>query len=264
MQTHTNETQFINDIRAALGIRGNNTESRKKEIFTDPAQPTEEQKALLDTIGARQRKDQMALLERLSKEAAPLNLQVIPMKNEAEVAKAIAQLVADTTPEWGDKKSVVQWDHPMIKKLALESALKDQDVPVYTAAFDGSETTEDQKKVKRDQIREQVIQSYIGVTFADFCLADTATLVMRSRPAEARSVSLLPSIHVAVIKKEQILYSLKELYALLKYDSDTRGEGLPHHMVMISGPSKTADIELVMVHGAHGPRALYLYVITGE
>lgn len=264
MQTHTNETQFIDNIRAALGLHANSADQRKKEIFTDPAQPAEAQQTVLDTIHARQDSDQMALLERLSKEAAPLNLKVIPMKNEAEVAKAIAELVADTTPEWGDEKSVVQWDHPMIKNLALESALKDQDVPVYTAAFDGSETNDDEKKSKREQIREQVTQSYIGVTSADFCLADTATLVMRSRPAEARSVSLLPSIHVAVIKKEQILYSLKELYALLKYDPDTRGEGLPHHMVMVSGPSKTADIELVMVHGAHGPRALYLYVITGE
>nr|WP_320192212.1 lactate utilization protein [uncultured Desulfobacter sp.] len=263
MPTHTNETQFINDIRAALGIRADNTNSRKKEIFTDPAQTPEAQQILLETIGARQNSDRMVLLDRLAKEAVPLNLKVMPMKNEAEVAKAIADLVADTTPEWGDKKSVVQWDHPMIKKLALESALKDQNVPVYTAAFDGSETTDCQKETKREQIREQVIQSYIGVTSADFCLADTATLVMRSRPNEARSVSLLPSIHVAVIKKEQILSDMKELYALLKFDPDTRGEGLPHHMVMISGPSKTADIELVMVHGAHGPRALYLYVITG-
>ena len=264
MPTHTNETQFIHDIRAALGIRANNLDARQKEIFTDPAQPPDAQTMLLDTICARQHSDQMDLLDRLSGEAVPLNLKVIPMKNEAEVAKAIAGLVADTTPEWGDKKSVVQWDHPMIKDLALESALKDQNVPVYTAAFDGSETSDNQKKRKRDQIREQVTASYIGVTSADFCLADTATLVMRSRPAEARSVSLLPSIHVAVIRKEQILSDMKELYALLKFDPDTRGEGLPHHMVMISGPSKTADIELVMVHGAHGPRALYLYVITGE
>lgn len=263
MPTHTNETQFINDIRSALGIRADNTDLRKKEIFTDPAQLPEAQKTLLETIGERQDSDRMALLDRLAKEAVPLNLKVIPMKNEAEVAKAIADLVAGTTPEWGDKKSVVQWDHPMIKKLALESALKDRNVPVYTAAFDGSEATDNEKETKREQIREQVIQSYIGVTSADFCLADTATLVMRSRPAEARSVSLLPSIHVAVIKKEQILSDMKELYALLKYDPGTRGEGLPHHMVMISGPSKTADIELVMVHGAHGPRALYLYVITG-
>ena len=263
MPNHTNEIQFINDIRAALGIRAGSSDSRKKEIFTDPAQPPQAQKILLETIGARQDNDRMALLDRLAREAVPLNLKVIPLKNEAEGAKAIVDLVADTAPEWGDKKRVVQWDHPMIKKLALESAFKDRNVPVYTAAFDGSETTDNQKKLKREQIREQVIQSYIGVTSADFCLADTATLVMRSRPAEARSVSLLPSIHVAVIRKEQILSDMKELYTLLKYDPDTRGEGLPHHMVMISGPSKTADIELVMVHGAHGPRALYLYVITG-
>ena len=264
MQSKTNETRFINDIRAALGIRADNLEARQKEIFTDPDQPPETQKELLDTIGARQDSDWTALLDRLAMEAAPLNLKVIALKDEAAVSRAIAGLVADTAPEWGDKKSVVQWDHPMVRALDLESALKTLDVPVYTAAFDGSETSDDLKASKRNLIREQVTASYIGVTSADFCLADTATLVMRSRPAEARSVSLLPSIHVAVIKKEQILSDMKELYALLKYDPGTRGNGLPHHMVMVSGPSKTADIELVMVHGAHGPRALYLYVITGS
>lgn len=264
MQTNTNETRFIHDIRAALGIRTDNPDARKKKIFTDSAKPPEEQTMLLDTIYTREASDQMALLERLTKEAVPLNLKVLPMKNEAEVANAIAELVADTTPEWGGKKSVVQWEHPMIKALDLESTLKDQDVPVHTAAFDGNEADDNQKALKREQIRDQVNASYIGVTSADFCLADTATLVMRSRPTEARSVSLVPSIHVAVIRKEQILYDMKELYALLKYDPDTRGKGLAHHMVMISGPSKTADIELIMVHGAHGPRALYLYVISGE
>ena len=264
MDTNTNESRFITDIRAALGISADTCDARKQDIFTNASQPPQAQKIRIDTVGARQHSDQMDLLDRLAREAAPLNLKVIPMKDEAAVARAVAALVADTTPEWGDKKSVVQWDHPMVNRLNLESALKDQNVPVYTAAFGENEIGDEQKALKRQQIRTQAIGSYIGVTSADFCLADTATLVMRSRPSEARSVSLLPAIHVAVIKKEQILSDMKELYALLKYDPDTRGQGLPHHMVMISGPSKTADIELVMVHGAHGPRVLYLYVVTGE
>ncbi|MGD9972421.1 MAG: LUD domain-containing protein [Desulfatirhabdiaceae bacterium] len=74
---------------------------------------------------------------------------------------------------------------------------------------------------------------------------------------------LVPSIHVAVIRLEQLLADLKELYALLRWDAGQQAEGLTHHMVMISGPSKTADIELVMVHGAHGPREVHLVVITG-
>ena len=106
-----------------------------------------------------------------------------------------------------------------------------------------------------------MIQSYIGVTAADFCIADTATLVMRTRPGQARSVSLVPSVHVAVISLDQILEDLAELYYRLKWDP--REKDLTNAMTFISGPSKTADIELVMVHGAHGPREVTVVVITG-
>jgi L-lactate dehydrogenase complex protein LldG len=49
----------------------------------------------------------------------------------------------------------------------------------------------------------------------------------------------------------------------LKYDSEYQTEGLTNCMTFVSGPSKTADIEAIMVHGAHGPREVYIYVISG-
>jgi len=264
MQTNTNENQFMATLRAALGVDRNNFEERAAHMFTDPDDPPPEQTAIVETIKSRQGKDYRDLVDHLSREAVPLNLNVIPVKDEARASQAIARLVKETQPEWGTKKSVVQWDHPLVNALDLTTALKDQDVPVHTAVFDSAGLDETTRFKAKDRVRRKMIDAYIGVTSADFCLADTATLVMKSRPKEARAVSLLPAIHVAVIRKEQMLTNLKELYALLKYDPDTREPGLlPHHMVLVSGPSKTADIELVMVHGAHGPRALYLYVITG-
>jgi L-lactate dehydrogenase complex protein LldG len=67
---------------------------------------------------------------------------------------------------------------------------------------------------------------------------------------------------VAVIELNQIIRNLPELYACLKYVGKPPDWGLTNCLTLISGPSKTADIELTMVHGAHGPRELYLYVIT--
>jgi L-lactate dehydrogenase complex protein LldG len=86
---------------------------------------------------------------------------------------------------------------------------------------------------------------------------------MTARPGHARSVSLVPAIHIAVIEIRSIIANLKELYALIKHGDGLPG-GLTNCMTFITGPSKTADIEAVMVHGAHGPRELYLYVITGD
>ena len=93
-------------------------------------------------------------------------------------------------------------------------------------------------------------------------MADTASLVMRTRPGQARSASLVPSIHVAVIYLEQIILDLKELYALLQWDPEVKKEGLTNCMTFISGPSKTADVEATMVHGAHGPREVHIFVIA--
>jgi L-lactate dehydrogenase complex protein LldG len=85
---------------------------------------------------------------------------------------------------------------------------------------------------------------------------------MRTRAGQARSVSLVPAIHIAVIELKQIIADLKELYALLKWDPQEKKEGLTNCMTFISGPSKTADIEATMVRGAHGPREVHVYVIT--
>lgn len=251
------EERFIRRIRKALGRSGADSLSREAAVFSRHKSPEQERR--LETIRARTTPERRELLDRLIAEGKPLNARVTPLKDAAAVSAAIDGLVAETRPEWGDHKSVVQWDHPLIASLNLEAVLADQGVPVYTAAFQGG----DEHRRQRQRIREQVTAAYIGVTSADFCLADTATLVMKTRPGEARSVSLVPSIHVAVIRLEQLLADLKELYTLLKWDPSQQAEGLTHHMAFISGPSKTADIELTMVHGAHGPRELHLYVITG-
>ena len=86
---------------------------------------------------------------------------------------------------------------------------------------------------------------------------------MKTRPGQPRCVSLLPSIHIAVIRMEQILSNLNELYTLLKWNPIEQAEGITRCMTLITGPSKTADIEATLVHGAHGPRELTIVVLTG-
>lgn len=121
----------------------------------------------------------------------------------------------------------------------------------------------DAKTRQKRALRDQIIGSGIGLTSADYCLADTATLVMLAKPNQAGAVSLLPSTHIALIKLDQLLLNLQELYALLKRSPEQRPSDLNlPYMNLISGPSKTADIEMTMVHGVHGPRDLHLLVLT--
>lgn len=107
-----------------------------------------------------------------------------------------------------------------------------------------------------DTLREQAATCEIGITSADFALADTGTLVMISSKSEARLVSLLPPVHLAVVSRTQLLSGLDELFALVPEPAR-----LTSSMVLITGPSRTADIEQILVRGVHGPGELHVVLI---
>lgn len=255
-----NQDRFLGNIRKALGLAPDKRRSAPPHLFA-AAQPPETAE-LLAAIASRSSRELMKLLAVLQESAKVINLQVTAVADPAAAAAAIADLVQAKQPEWGTRKSLVSWRHPLIDALQLPDVLAAQNVPVIRAELPDQAAVSGDAEPGREAIRQTVTDSYIGVTSADFCLAETATLVMKSRPGQARSVSLVPSIHVAVIRLEQLLTNLKELYALLRWSPEQREEGLTNCMTFISGPSKTADIELTMVHGAHGPRELHLYVVT--
>ena len=249
---------FIGKIRSALG----------KSIHDQPgvndlciSRFTQETKAILEGIKNRSEAERLQLLDRLIEMAGPINLNVTALRDTASATAAIVDLVRNKEPEWGDQKSIVAWAHPLIERLDLPGALANENIPVHVTDLNMRQTQELTEPEKRERLRKQIIEAYIGITSADFCMADTATLVMRTRPGQARSVSLVPSIHIDVIYIDQIIWNLKELYALLSFDQETQKEGLTNCMTFISGPSKTADVEATMVHGAHGPREVYIYVI---
>jgi L-lactate dehydrogenase complex protein LldG len=248
------QAAYISRIRSALG---HSSDQRRpaNELFN--GRPTAEIDRILERIKNRSHAERQQLLGRLIEMAEPINLNVLVLKDLPSVTTAIAELIRDKEPEWGHHKSVVSWAHPLIESLNLPGALADQNVPVHI-----TELKERHAEKERERLRKHIVDSYIGVTSADFCMAETASLVMRTRPGQARSVSLVPSIHIAVIHLDQIIADLKELYALIQWDTEGSREGITNCMTLISGPSKTADVEATMVHGAHGPREVYIYVIT--
>jgi L-lactate dehydrogenase complex protein LldG len=109
----------------------------------------------------------------------------------------------------------------------------------------------------REELRGLCASADFGITSADFALADTGTLVLLSSPAEARLISLLPPAHIAVVPRERILSGLDELFSLVPRPAD-----LHSSMVLITGPSRTADIEQILVRGVHGPGKLTV-LVTG-
>jgi L-lactate dehydrogenase complex protein LldG len=108
----------------------------------------------------------------------------------------------------------------------------------------------------REELRQLCATAGAGITCADYALADTGSLVMFSSQAEARMVSLLPPVHIALLPRERILTGLDELYTLHPLPA-----GETSSMVLITGPSRTADIEQILVRGVHGPGQVYVVII---
>lgn len=102
----------------------------------------------------------------------------------------------------------------------------------------------------------------IGVTGVDYALAETGSLVLLAGPRQPRSVSLLPPVHIALIRPEQIIRGFDELFELLR--ADFEATGVKSAVTFITGPSRTADIELTLVVGVHGPQQLHAVLVDGQ
>ena len=95
-----------------------------------------------------------------------------------------------------------------------------------------------------------------GLTTAVAGIAETGTLVLWPDAAEPRLLSLLPPIHVALVRASTVVDNLPELMRDQGWSSR-----MPTNVVLVSGPSKTADIEQTLAYGVHGPKELVVLVI---
>ena len=102
----------------------------------------------------------------------------------------------------------------------------------------------------------------IGITGVDYAIAESGTVVLHPRSGLSRLVSLAPPTHIAVLRPGEVLESLDELFAMERNDfllGDLAGS-----MNLISGPSKTADIEGTTVTGIHGPLEVHLVILGND
>jgi len=106
--------------------------------------------------------------------------------------------------------------------------------------------------------KAELAQCDAGITECDALIAQTGTVLVTSRSAGGRALSCLPPHHVVVARREQLVPDLPAAFALLK--SKYSG-GFPSMISFITGPSRTGDIERILVLGAHGPKRLTILCI---
>jgi L-lactate dehydrogenase complex protein LldG len=97
-----------------------------------------------------------------------------------------------------------------------------------------------------------------GVTFCNFAMADTGTVVLESTDEDVRLATTLPDVHFVIVDPEKIL---QDNLAAAKPMSAMHIGSEPRFIAYITGPSRTADIERVLTIGCHGPRELHILVV---
>jgi L-lactate dehydrogenase complex protein LldG len=107
--------------------------------------------------------------------------------------------------------------------------------------------------------REALFATDVSVTGVRWAIAESGSLVCQSGASLARGATLLPDVHVAVIHETQLIPDLCDALARLSVEA-----ALPAAVTIITGPSKTADIEGTLVQGMHGPRVVLIVLVSGE
>jgi len=147
--------------------------------------------------------------------------------------------------------------NPLLARLGLPEKLRawGKTVAVW------SESAEDKSGAQGASFRDRSFSAGVGITGVDFVLAESGTLVLSSATEGAQLTSLAPPVHVALYRPEQVLGSMEEVLERLPVPRNP-DDSLPGRaVVFITGPSRTADIEQILIRGVHGPREVHAILV---
>lgn len=145
----------------------------------------------------------------------------------------LAAALADLVQEQAVKKATL-WLTPELAGLGLEAHLAGLGVEIVSPQAD----------------KRALAECDLGVTGVDFALPETGTLGLLSSAEQPRAVSLLPRVHLALLTPQALRGDLHAVFAAARQHP---------YLIFITGPSRTADIELTVTLGVHGPRELYVW-----
>jgi len=120
-------------------------------------------------------------------------------------------------------------------------------------------------RLAREKMRQYFIEADIGISGANLAVAESGTLVIISNEGNARLVTSLPPVHIAILTTEKFVQTLEQASTLIKsLTLASSGLKLTAYVSFITGPSRTTDIEKELVIGAHGPKELHIIILDNR
>ena len=243
--------EFYETLRNALGRpSGAGLSIAPETIPLSPDAGSVEARASSAMGEAQERADE--LMSELESSAKQIGWAVFRASSPDEAAKHIDDLARDL-----EARSIVRSGHAVLDRLRLADRLERAGVDVRLLAVDDAGDKPSDRQ--RAENRGSAIAADMGLTGVDFAIAETGSCVLFARKGVSRLVSLVPPVHVAVVEKGQVLPGLDELF-LLRRQSYLRGEA-GSYMNIISGPSRSGDIEQKLITGVHGPREVHMVLL---
>lgn len=210
----------MSEVRAAVlaGVRSSLSVTRRPASESRPP-----------ILAARQPGEPQVEMDQLLREIRALGGSVRSLGAPAELARALADLVEAE----GVKRATV-WPTPDMADLGIPESLAELGV-VLVSPFLG---------------KQALAECDLGVTGVDMALPETGTLVLTSDDTRPRMVSLVPRVHLAIVRPGALRADLHQVFA----EGKNRD-----YMIFVTGPSRTADIEMTLTIGVHGPKALHVW-----
>lgn len=232
--------RLLGRIRSALSVPTGKSRRRPTRSSVPPNKAPADSLPVLDSVAAAREwlppvpsgwEERWTLFESISERLKTETIRVSSLSAAAGILRELARQADWTRGAWHD--------HPLVKPLADEIDLFRVD------------TT--------DSIDSDELESCdVGITGCDALIAQTASVLVTSHSSGGRALSVLPPHHVVIADRSQLVATIADGFARLRDHYRTHW---PSFCSLITGPSRTADIERILVLGAHGPRRLTVILI---
>lgn len=176
--------------------------------------------------------DTSALMDLFKENLEAVNGRCLVVRGDAELVQTLGNIVSDLRDSKSPSLRIAISDSPEVEHLVRMVGLDVDEIGVTPSASD-------------------VFRFDVGVTCAQAGIAETGTLVLDSSRERHRLVSLVPPVHIAILNAAQIVETLGEALSTLH-----QGKQVSPIVTLVTGPSRTADIELTLAIGVHGPQEL--------